>query len=213
MHVRTRVFMITVLVFIAWIGYAPASHAIPSLIIDGTGQLRGAKNVAVAGTDYDVTFVEGTCFALFAGCDDVTDFDFTTMTGARAATQALIATVFVDSIQGSFDTDPSLTFGCSSSTTCEIVVPYEILATVFRRVAIAENDLDDRFDAGNVFTTIQDRTDSTVFDDFVFVQFAPSTTTPNTVPEPGTIVLLSSGLLGLAGYRWQQRRREGTQIG
>lgn len=36
---------------------------------------------------------------------------------------------------------------------------------------------------------------------------------PAPIPEPNTIILLSTGLLGLAGYRWHQRRREGTQVG
>ena len=30
----------------------------------------------------------------------------------------------------------------------------------------------------------------------------------NPVPVPGTVVLMSTGLLGLAGYRWKQRRSE-----
>lgn len=40
-----------------------------------------------------------------------------------------------------------------------------------------------------------------------------ATAMPSTVPEPSTILLFASGLLGLAGYRWSQRRREGTQLG
>ena len=32
------------------------------------------------------------------------------------------------------------------------------------------------------------------------------------VPEPATFGLLATGLLGLAGYRWHQRRRERTQV-
>lgn len=33
----------------------------------------------------------------------------------------------------------------------------------------------------------------------------------STIPEPSTYLLFGSGLLGLAGYRWHQRRREGSQ--
>ena len=32
------------------------------------------------------------------------------------------------------------------------------------------------------------------------------------VPEPAAIVLFATGIIGLGGYRWQQRRREGTQV-
>ena len=33
------------------------------------------------------------------------------------------------------------------------------------------------------------------------------------VPEPSTALLITTGLLGLAGYRWSQRRRERLQAG
>ena len=51
-----------------------ADAAMP-IVVDGT--LRGATGVEVAGSVYDVEFVEGSCSSLFAGCDEDSDFLFT----------------------------------------------------------------------------------------------------------------------------------------
>ena len=51
---------------------------------------------------------------------------------------------------------------------------------------------------------------TTSYNDFIQVEIDYESAAA--VPEPGTLLLLSSGLLGLAGYRWHQRRGEGTQI-
>jgi hypothetical protein len=104
-----------------WIGLAMLvttvaqnlAAAAPTLQIDGNGVPLGALGIDVAGTLYDVTFVDGTCAALFDGCDDAADFDFTTGAAARAAAQALLDQVFVNQ----FDTQVNLTFGCTPRRT------------------------------------------------------------------------------------------------
>ena len=65
----------------------PAAAA--TLLVNGSGQLTGAAGVNVNGTLYDVTFVEGTCFDLFTGCDALADFTFITAADALAASEAL----------------------------------------------------------------------------------------------------------------------------
>jgi hypothetical protein len=49
------------------------------------GQLIGASNVDVGGGLYDVVFTDGTCIALFSGCDSNSDFAFTTEAAGLAA--------------------------------------------------------------------------------------------------------------------------------
>ena len=61
------------------------------LLIDHTGatpELLGATGVSVNGTLYDVTFIDGSCVALFDGCDAPADFAFTLQLDAEAAAQA-----------------------------------------------------------------------------------------------------------------------------
>ena len=43
-----------------------------------------------------VEFVDGTCFILFDGCDDVSDFQFQSGEHAEAASSALMESVFID---------------------------------------------------------------------------------------------------------------------
>ena len=73
-----------------------------TLQVNGAGILTGALGVSVDGTLYDVTFQDGTCAGLFAGCDDNSDFVFSSATAASSASQALLDQVF----QSQFDTTP-----------------------------------------------------------------------------------------------------------
>ncbi|HIF07614.1 MAG TPA: DUF1566 domain-containing protein, partial [Gemmatimonadetes bacterium] len=122
-----------------------ALHSGPTLAatlhVEG-GQLLGAFGVDVGGTLYDVEFVDGTCTDLFAGCDEAADFTFTTSSAARAAGQALLDQVFVNSGLGLFDDDPTLTNGCSSADFCNPYTPYELapqLGPNFVAVSISRN--------------------------------------------------------------------------
>ncbi len=89
------------------------------------GLLVGATNINVGGTLFDVDFVDGTCVALFTGCDNaVADFDFTNSATATTAGQALLDQIFQDSIEGAFDTDPTLTLAGGGSLFLQALIPF-----------------------------------------------------------------------------------------
>jgi hypothetical protein len=94
------------------------------------GELVGASNVGVSGTLYDVAFVDGTCVAIFGGCDDTSDFAFNTQALAEAASEALITDVLLDGPLGNFDSDASLVAGVSAGFTFPtlIVTPFGLNA-------------------------------------------------------------------------------------
>ncbi len=89
------------------------------------GQLLGASGVDVGGTLYNVDFHDGTCIALFNGCDEVSDFTFQTEESALLASQALLDQVFLDGVAGSFDSFHLLASVCfEEESDCTIITPY-----------------------------------------------------------------------------------------
>lgn len=191
-----------------WGALLGSAQAAPVLILDSDGTLLGADGVNVNDASYNVRFLDGTCVALFNGCDAVTDFTFQTAETANAAAQALLDQVFLDGPLGSFDTSPGLTKGCGNPFSCRVFVPSHLnevfvegvfVDEVF--VAIAHNHSEgfaDLVHSDNA-SQLTDTNDSDSFVYAVFTRAAP-------VPEPATLTLLG---LGCAGLGIARRRRRG----
>ncbi len=175
------------------------------LNVDGSGQLTGAQNVDVDGTLYDVTFMDGTCIALFNGCDDPSDFAFNTSASANAAAQALLDYVFINTAQYQFDSNPALTQGCSDPEYCFAEIPWyyaiSLQQVLFVGAANHKGGNDDTPD----FSTSQFNFTTVGNNQTTFAIFAPAA--PAAIPEPWTLLLFAAGLVGLAGFG--RRHRQG----
>lgn len=161
------------------------------------GQLVGAFDVDVGGDLYDVAFVDGTCTAVFTGCNAASDFAFQTAADAADAAQALLDQVFLDGGLA-FDSNPALTDGCTAPGLCGAYTPFAtdgILVNV-RSAANDFAEVGDVVQAINPFVTA----DTSTFTAGVWAVWTP-------VPEPTTASLLAIGLAGLASRR--RRARQG----
>src|SRR5437899_3240994 len=97
------------------------ADASPLLILDSSGHWLGASDVTVDGNDYDLTFAQGSCAAVFGACGD-DRFAFTTSLSALSAQHA-IDTMAHD---GSFENNPQLiSLGVSG-----IITPYAVAPSV-----------------------------------------------------------------------------------
>lgn len=121
---------------VAGIGTASAE---PILVLESGTFLLGARNVDVGGILYDVAFQDGTCVAIFTGCDQPADFTFQTADAAALASRALLDSVFV----GLFDQNVFLIKGCEDQDDyCSAFTPWRLHPTNTNNVegVIAQNN-------------------------------------------------------------------------
>lgn len=166
------------------------------LQIDANGILTGATGVDVGGSLFDVEFRDGTCQALFSGCDALQDYDFQSQAAAKAASQALLDQVFKNVDAGHlFDSNPALTRGCGSQLDCVVLTPF-LPPGISVQSAIANNYATEALDGiGQI--GVQFYADLSEVPQYVFALWQPSAAVapePGRVPEPGTLALFAAAL-------------------
>jgi hypothetical protein len=181
--------------------YSAQSRAAELIVTNG--KLVGATGVLVNGSSYNVSFVDGTCAALFNGCDQTADFFFQTPADAQAASQALMDQVFL----GAYDTTPGLTSGCATTAaSCSVITPY----------AYVNSTTVSTYRAWNFATETSDTRGSTNVSPSLNTGASTAVTyavwsIASAAPEPSTWLMMILGF-GTVGHSLRRRQRSAAPL-
>lgn len=172
---------------------ALSSHANAALLITDNNQLIGADGIEVDGSFFDVRFIDSTCTAVFGVCSS-SNFTFQGQAAGFLAAAALRDQVF-NTVSGMpFDIDPELIFGCTSTVTCQILIPVSIFSGGLLSSAIVNNP------SGVGITGIGSTRTGVTGENLansaslVYASFTPSTSV-NVPPAIGLIIIGCLGIL------------------
>jgi hypothetical protein len=171
------------------------------------GILTGATGVNVDGSLYDVSFVDGTCAAVYGTCDPA-HFDFTDLSHAHDAAVALLNQVFIDGPAGDFDSHPEDIFGCvGTPDVCHGVVPYANDPVFYdlSKASLADNWSDP---ADGVTDIAYMTEDSTADEQAVYARF----TLEQSLPEPSTWLSMLLGFAFIGGFLRHGRKQNAFSI-
>jgi len=200
----------TIATMLAALVAGPAMSAVQLHVSNGV--LQGATGVNVNGSLYSVTFVDGSCEALFGDCTQPAAFPFS-YDAAIAASQALLDQVLQDGTPGGDFLDfRARVSGCEDSAACNIFTPQTYDEQLQRVWVSAARIYDAAPDSGVIRETVccgdpafRPTTDLDLARD------PERTWAVWKVPEPTSLALVIGAVLG-GGVVRQRVRARGRQL-